>query len=170
MTNKNSRKAKTAKNDEFFVLKDYPAYTISRNGEVYSTISSKILKNVKLKIGYLRVTLSGRKQCFIHRLLAITFIPNPDNKPHVHHKDGNTVNNNIDNLEWVTHKENIQFSCKGNKSYLYKNKDYYATKSTTRVDFRLICKRQNWNFNNFKEIDSGIKYHTSRKFYYKELI
>jgi len=43
-----------------------------------------------------------------HRLVAQTFIPNKHNKPEVNHKDGNGLNNNIDNLEWVTHKENMQ--------------------------------------------------------------
>jgi hypothetical protein len=44
----------------------------------------------------------------IHRLIAETFIPNIDNKPEVNHKDGNKLNNHIDNLEWSTHKENCE--------------------------------------------------------------
>lgn len=60
--------------------------------------------------GYYRVTLAknGKKtQRYLHRLLAQHFIPNPDNLPQVNHKDGNKLNCNIDNLEWVTIKDNV---------------------------------------------------------------
>lgn len=59
--------------------------------------------------GYLGVSLSiknCRRNAYIHRLVAETFLPNPLNKKCVNHKDGNKQNNNIDNLEWNTYKEN----------------------------------------------------------------
>lgn len=51
----------------------------------------------------------------IHRLVAIGFIPNPYNKPEVNHKDFNRANPCADNLEWVTHSENIQYSKNANR-------------------------------------------------------
>ena len=60
--------------------------------------------------GYYRVTLArGRKntkQFYLHRLIAQHFIPNPNNLPEINHKDGNKLNNSIDNLEWCTYQEN----------------------------------------------------------------
>jgi len=59
--------------------------------------------------GYLRVTLTidgKHKSYLIHRLVAKLFIPNPENKEYVNHKDGNKENNRADNLEWVTRSEN----------------------------------------------------------------
>lgn len=55
--------------------------------------------------GYASVSFSGQNH-LIHRLVAEAFIPNPYNKPQVNHKDGNKRNNSVDNLEWVTAREN----------------------------------------------------------------
>ncbi len=86
-------------------------YKVSRDGEVYSNWS----KQWKLKIpvltkGYKRVQLVAknrtRKSFTIHRLVALAFIPNPENKPQVNHIDGNKTNNDISNLEWCTASEN----------------------------------------------------------------
>jgi hypothetical protein len=67
------------------------------------------LKPIVTKKGYLRVDLqkdSYRKSHSIHRLVAMAFIKNPENKPQVNHKDGDKTNNHKNNLEWNTNKEN----------------------------------------------------------------
>lgn len=69
----------------------------------------KILKQQADKRGYLRVRLSLNNLkigIIMHRLIAQTFIPNPDNLPQVNHKDGNKKHNNVSNLEWCTNQEN----------------------------------------------------------------
>jgi len=93
-------------------------YQISNLGNVkslnnYKRKENKILSNrpSSKKIWYLSVTLHNRgnnKGYLIHRLIALHFIPNPENKKMINHKNGIKNDNRIENLEWVTCKENIQ--------------------------------------------------------------
>lgn len=84
--------------------------TISRSGSQGNlTIQGQDMTAHRTPKGYVRVRLqkngSGRN-LFIHRLVAEVFVPNPDNKPEVNHKDGDKTNNRSTNLEWVTSSEN----------------------------------------------------------------
>ena len=86
-------------------------YLVSNWGRVFSVRKMKVLTPKHNHDGYLRIQLwSHRKSCFIaiHRLIAEAFIPNPDGKKTVNHKDGNKQNNRVENLEWATQQENIQ--------------------------------------------------------------
>nr|DAW45505.1 MAG TPA: homing endonuclease [Caudoviricetes sp.] len=94
-------------------------YEITRNGEIYSLKHNKrkLIKGYIDKYGYRRVLLhiwGKRKKYFVHRLVAMKYIENPNNLPQVNHKDGNKLNNNVENLEWVTAKQNIQHAIKNN--------------------------------------------------------
>ncbi len=84
-------------------------YDITEEGTVTNTLTGlqlKISTNANYRVCYIWLNDGTNKLCYLHRLLAITFIPNPDNKPVVNHKDSNKLNNSIDNLEWATYQEN----------------------------------------------------------------
>lgn len=126
-------------------------YEIDEQGQIYSHKTNKFLTGYVDNTGYITVllTVDGKKKNYlVHRLVAQTFIPNKDNLPIVNHKDGNKLNNSVDNLEWVTQSQNrthaIQTKIsdlaygKRNKSQIdindidnwkqYKDTNYYISK------------------------------------------
>lgn len=78
-------------------------------GKYKSIIKERVLKKNKNRLGYIRIGMSKnliRTYFSIHRLVAIAFIPNPENKPQVNHINGIKSDNRLDNLEWCTASEN----------------------------------------------------------------
>jgi hypothetical protein len=104
-------------------------YEASETGEIRHSLNKNIRKPRRNKFGYLQLNFSrndgtGKSDTIlVHRLIALTFIPNPLNLPEVNHKDGNKQNNHIDNLEWCNDSQNqkhayeigLQKSQKGEK-------------------------------------------------------
>ena len=91
------------------------SYEVSNTGLVRSKKKNIILTPHKHTNGYYRVDLyinKTRCRAYMHRLVAEMFIPNPDNKKEVNHKDGDRANYNIDNLEWCTRSENELHKCR----------------------------------------------------------
>ena len=99
----------------------FPQYSVDENGVVINEITGEIKsKYINKKTGYITVDLwKDGKVCkkTLHRLLAEIFIPNPENKPTVDHKDGNRTNNSLSNLRWATYSEqNSRFDTIGIRS------------------------------------------------------
>lgn len=98
------------------IWKDIPQYEglyqVSNLGRVFSVRSQKCLAYRKRSDGYVRVALqmNGKRSfLYMQRLVANVFIPNPNDLPEVNHKDENPGNNAANNLEWCTHRYNINY-------------------------------------------------------------
>lgn len=112
-------------------------YEISTDGQVrrkkqngeYSFLSASLQDD-----GYMRVLLSSKDQklrfAAVHRLIAEAFLPNPDNKKYVIHKDKNKLNNHVDNLIWATWEE---------RKYLNKNNPNYFKRNNSHPRYKILC-------------------------------
>lgn len=117
--------------------KDIPGwegcYKISNLGNLYSYHHKKILAVNLNNTGYRIKTLYDGKTkrkvpMLVHRLVMMTFVNEPpDDKPYINHKDGNKLNNSVDNLEWCSAKENIDHAWKTGLMNIEKSKAYYSS-------------------------------------------
>lgn len=147
-------------------------YLVSNYGNVMRTKNgqNKILQLSTFTSGYKCVGLrkgTEAKTVKVHRLVAIAFIPNPENKPHINHINCNTIDNTVENLEWCTHAENMAHAVrtglkKGTKLTLHKIKtililnDYGVDHAVIRLMVGMSMKKL------LKVIDTyELRYHNS---------
>ena len=97
-------------------IEKFPDYAVTEDGNVWSYKSNKFLKQTKDRLGYIYVELSHNGKHYrktVHRLVATTFINNDDiYKTDINHIDGNKENNNVSNLEWLSHADNMKHGWK----------------------------------------------------------
>ena len=104
--------------NDFVEIRGYEGlYWINRDGVIKSKYKIKTPSINKDEYYIVGLSKNGkRKSFYVHRLLAETFIPNPDNLPQVNHKDENKLNNSLDNLEWCTQSYNFYYGTRGERS------------------------------------------------------
>ena len=117
--------------DDMIPIPGFENYLIDTMGHIYSMYKNTFLNPWHDTKGYLTVELRvDRKRYYskVHRLVAITFIPNPDNLPEVNHKDENKDNCEVSNLEWCTTKYNCNYGTR--------NKRVSISNRSTELKFR----------------------------------
>ena len=100
-------------------------YYIDEKGRIFNKKMQELKGKWIDNTGYYQIVLTKdkkRKYVRIHRLVALTFLPNPNNLPQVNHIDGNKLNNNVENLEWVTNSENTSHGYQSNLYHSNKRK------------------------------------------------
>lgn len=159
------------------IWRDIPGYEglyqVSNCGRIKSMYHNKVVTGGKYPNGYRFIALSKdhvKRNCLVHRLVALTFINNPDNLPVVNHIDGNKQNNTVNNLEWVTQGENLKYAvdiglmesqCKIRRKVVITNNDETRTFKTMKDCAAFFGFKKGWlnnrirkhgtifNYNNF---------------------
>ena len=134
--------------EEWRAIEPYTNYIVSSKGRVKNTLTNQFLKPQNSSGGYHHVALYDSqhkvKIITIHRLVAKAFIPNPNNLPQVNHIDECKTNNCVDNLEWVTAKENINHGTHGLRSGMKRRIGIYSVDVNGNVTYydsaRSACK------------------------------
>lgn len=147
-------------------------YEVYDDGRIFSHISNIFLKPYVSQCGYLIVDVSLNKKRYtrqVHRLVAHAFIPNPDKFETVNHKDGDKTNNCVENLEWLTIKDNVRHAWETGLVKPRSGTDNPANKYTEE-QIRHVCSILETGGKDYRNISkiTGVSYDTIKDIKYKK--
>lgn len=144
-------------------IPNHDGFKATKDGQIIGKRGKPLIGHID-RCGYREVLLSenGKTiQCRVHRLIAETFIPNPTNLPCVNHKDGNKLNNSVDNLEWCTHSENTRHAYEVGLEKKVCGEKHHAHK-LTESEVRYIKKVYQKRHKDFGAVALSIKFNVDR--------
>lgn len=140
-------------------IRSYEDYLVDELSNVYSKRrgSLKKLKPILTHYGYYEVNIVNSERKFrakIHRLVAEVFISNPNGLPQINHKDGNKLNNNVENLEWCTAKDNLKHARETGLNSSVPNLNGKGTKNSRSIltEEKVLKIRENIDDKTHKEL------------------
>lgn len=138
-------------------LENLSQYIITDSGTVWTDVKDRYLKGMTKEHGYKMVFLkddNGKgRWYYVHRLVAMAYIPNPENKPCVDHIDKDPSNNHVSNLRWCTHKENIGYAVEsGSFDNMPRGTSHYnqGKRASTETRAKMSAKKTGENHPKFK--------------------
>ena len=134
-----------------------PDIMVSNKGRFLRISTNSIISGYKTTGGYLTVDLSSSSYS-AHRLIASAFIPNPEAKPEVNHKNGVKMDNSENNLEWVTPAENMQHAIKTGLKTFKSGQEHHRT--AINLEQLEICSEMRINGKSYQEIGNVIGVHS----------
>ncbi len=128
-------------------------YEVSNLGNIRNKKTGRILRQYLNSTKYPHIDLSYDKHLKVHQLVASAFIPNPENKAFIDHIDRNKTNNNISNLRWATHQENMRNRISYSKTSKYQGVTF--DKSKNRFTARIMINRKSVRIGQYKTEDEA---------------
>lgn len=146
-------------NQEVRQINGFPNYFVSSDGKVFN-IRGKELKPSIGRNGYARVSINNKNEKHvrksIHRLVAETYIPNPNNYPQVNHKNMDRTDNRVENLEWCTCIYNLNYSNVIEKASIAKQRRIICISTSEKFDsIKSACEKYNLHHANLVACCNG---------------
>lgn len=141
-------------------LKEDNDYLICDDGRVFSEKTNRFISGKIDNVGYRVYSLAiwnpltskKGKMVYAHRLVAEYFLDNPENKPYVHHKDEDRLNNHVSNLEWVSAKENNQELLKKNPNCRKGIKAHYKLEDLDGEEWKVVIENPMYSVSNYGRV------------------